>query len=217
MTSVTQHSPSASDRAGQSASRNPLFIDHISLFAVSAMLAGSAGWRGMGVEAGSGEDQGMSRTGKATRWGIAVLVLIVGGSQAAPAQARYSVTDEDAMGPGSPRVVVLHDNVAGAGAAVAPSEGGELQASRSRAMAGRLNCSITRATTRRRPAHFMVGGRCCGRRWVRSIRWGRFPKKAAAWAPLGWPGRAFQCRARGSPRICPGRRLRAAPMRTGRA
>jgi gluconolactonase len=41
-------------------------------------------------------------------------------------QARYTVTDEDASGPGSPRVVVLHDSVAGAEAAVAPSEGGEL-------------------------------------------------------------------------------------------
>jgi gluconolactonase len=42
------------------------------------------------------------------------------------AQARYSITDEDAMGPGSPRVVVLHDRVAGTEAAIAPSQGGEL-------------------------------------------------------------------------------------------
>lgn len=41
-------------------------------------------------------------------------------------QNRYSITDEDASGPGSPRVVVLHDRVSGAEAAVAPSEGGEL-------------------------------------------------------------------------------------------
>jgi gluconolactonase len=41
-------------------------------------------------------------------------------------QSRYSITDEDASGPGSPRVVVLHDAVTGAEAAVAPSEGGEL-------------------------------------------------------------------------------------------
>jgi gluconolactonase len=41
-------------------------------------------------------------------------------------QNRYSITDEDAGGPGSPRVVVLHDSVSGAEAAVAPSEGGEL-------------------------------------------------------------------------------------------
>ena len=40
-------------------------------------------------------------------------------------QSRYSITDEDAGGPGSPRVVVLHDSVSGAEAAVAPSEGGE--------------------------------------------------------------------------------------------
>lgn len=42
------------------------------------------------------------------------------------AQARYSITDEDTMGPGSPRVVVLHDRVAGTEAAIAPSQGGEL-------------------------------------------------------------------------------------------
>jgi gluconolactonase len=51
---------------------------------------------------------------------------MAGAAQAALAQARYSVTDEDAKGPGSPHVVVLHDYVAGAEAAVAPSEGGEL-------------------------------------------------------------------------------------------
>jgi galactose mutarotase-like enzyme len=42
------------------------------------------------------------------------------------AQHHYTVTDEDANGPGSPRVVVLRDTAAGAEAAVAPSEGGEL-------------------------------------------------------------------------------------------
>jgi len=41
-------------------------------------------------------------------------------------QARYTITDERASGPESPRVVVLHDHVAGAEAAIAPSEGGEL-------------------------------------------------------------------------------------------
>lgn len=41
-------------------------------------------------------------------------------------QARYQVSDEDASGPGSPRVIVLHDNVAKAEAAIAPSDGGEL-------------------------------------------------------------------------------------------
>ncbi len=71
-------------------------------------------------------DRKMTGKKKATRWGIAVLVLMVGAAQAALAQARYSVTDEDAKGPGSPRVVVLHDRIAGAEAAVAPSEGGEL-------------------------------------------------------------------------------------------
>jgi D-hexose-6-phosphate mutarotase len=41
-------------------------------------------------------------------------------------QDRYTVSEEDANGPGSPRVVVLRDSVAGVEAAVAPSEGGEL-------------------------------------------------------------------------------------------
>ena len=41
-------------------------------------------------------------------------------------QARYAITDEDASAPGSPKVIVLHDNVAGAEAAVTPTEGGEL-------------------------------------------------------------------------------------------
>ena len=45
-------------------------------------------------------------------------------------QERYTVSDEDAAGPGSPRVVVLRDTVGGAEAAVAPSEGGELSSYR---------------------------------------------------------------------------------------
>jgi len=44
----------------------------------------------------------------------------------ATAQSRYIITDEDANGPGTPRVVVLHDSATGAEAAVAPTEGGEL-------------------------------------------------------------------------------------------
>ncbi len=42
------------------------------------------------------------------------------------AQMRYTVIEENASGPDSPKVIVLHDNVAGAEAAVAPTEGGEL-------------------------------------------------------------------------------------------
>ncbi len=45
-------------------------------------------------------------------------------------QARYTVSDEDAAGSGTPRVVVLRDTVAGVEAAVAPSEGGELSSYR---------------------------------------------------------------------------------------
>lgn len=41
-------------------------------------------------------------------------------------QSRYTVADELASGPGSPRVVVLRDSVAEVEAAIAPSEGGEL-------------------------------------------------------------------------------------------
>ena len=45
-------------------------------------------------------------------------------------QARYTVTDERASGPESPQVVVLRDRVAGAEAAIAPTEGGELSSLR---------------------------------------------------------------------------------------
>lgn len=48
------------------------------------------------------------------------------------AQSRYTVADEPARGPDSPRVVVLRDNVTGVEAAVAPSEGGELSSYRAR-------------------------------------------------------------------------------------
>ncbi len=47
-------------------------------------------------------------------------------------QNRYSVSDEAAGVAGSPQVVVLRDNVAGAEAAVAPSQGGELSSYRVR-------------------------------------------------------------------------------------
>ena len=67
VTSVTRHSQGASDWAGQSASRNPLFIDHISLFTISAMLAGSAGWRENECGAGSEMDSKMTGKKKATR------------------------------------------------------------------------------------------------------------------------------------------------------
>ena len=46
------------------------------------------------------------------------------------AQTRYTVSDELAAGPGTPRLVVLRDQVAGIEAAVAPSEGGELSSYR---------------------------------------------------------------------------------------
>jgi len=57
---------------------------------------------------------------------LASFFLFATAVHCALAQDRYSVTDEDAQGAGSPRVVVLHDRTAGAEAAVAPSQGGEL-------------------------------------------------------------------------------------------
>jgi len=68
----------------------------------------------------------MISTRKASGCALASFALIAASAQFAASQQRYSVTDEDAMGPGSPRVVVLHDRTAGAEAAIAPSEGGEL-------------------------------------------------------------------------------------------
>jgi gluconolactonase len=57
---------------------------------------------------------------------IASLALFLVVGPHALAQARYSITDADSQGPGSPRIIVLHDNVAGSEAAVTPSQGGEL-------------------------------------------------------------------------------------------
>jgi len=67
----------------------------------------------------------MTRT-KTASWALRFIALVIFSAQVASSQERYSITDEDAMGPGSPRVVVLHDRTAGAEAAIAPSEGGEL-------------------------------------------------------------------------------------------
>src|SRR5665213_772199 len=68
----------------------------------------------------------MITTQKANRWALASFALIACAAQVAQSQDRYTVTDEDAMGAGSPHVVVLHDRTAGAEAAIAPTEGGEL-------------------------------------------------------------------------------------------
>jgi hypothetical protein len=45
---------------------------------------------------------------------------------------RYTITEEPAASPGSPRVIVMHDYQTGMEAAVAPSEGGELSSLRIR-------------------------------------------------------------------------------------
>lgn len=63
---------------------------------------------------------------KSTSLGTLLLFLLSAAVQRGFSHARYTITDEDASGPGSPRVVVLHDNISGAEAAVTPSEGGEL-------------------------------------------------------------------------------------------
>jgi gluconolactonase len=68
----------------------------------------------------------MITTKKTSGWALASFALIVCAAQVAHTQDRYNVTDEDAMGAGSPHVVVLHDRTAGAEAAIAPTEGGEL-------------------------------------------------------------------------------------------
>lgn len=68
----------------------------------------------------------MTKTQKVTRWTTATFVLFACVAQVAAAQGRYAVTDEDAMGAGSPRVVVLQDHATGTEVAVAPTEGGEL-------------------------------------------------------------------------------------------
>lgn len=54
----------------------------------------------------------------------------IASAQVQSAQNRFTISDEDASGPGSPRVIVLRDNVAGLEAAIAPSEGGELSSYR---------------------------------------------------------------------------------------
>ena len=61
-----------------------------------------------------------------TRSAIACFILIASTAHIAVGQGRYAVTDEDATGPGSPRLVVLHDSEMGTEAAVAPNQGGEL-------------------------------------------------------------------------------------------
>ena len=74
----------------------------------------------------------MTKMPKNARWTIAFFILIAVTAQMSAAQARYAVTDEDAMGADSPRIVVLHDRVTGAEVAVAPSQGGELSSFKAR-------------------------------------------------------------------------------------
>jgi len=61
---------------------------------------------------------------------LAALPLVLIATQAGHCQGRYTISDETAAEPGSPDVVVLHDNIAGAEAAIAPSQGGELSSYR---------------------------------------------------------------------------------------
>jgi galactose mutarotase-like enzyme len=58
--------------------------------------------------------------------GIIAIIVFCTAAPLGFGQHRYTISDEDASGAGSPRVVVLRDNTAGVEAAVAPSEGGEL-------------------------------------------------------------------------------------------
>lgn len=61
---------------------------------------------------------------------ISSLILLCLAASAGFGQSRYTVSDEDAAGPGSPKVVVLRDTVGGLEVAVAPSQGGELSSFR---------------------------------------------------------------------------------------
>ena len=63
-----------------------------------------------------------------------VLFLLVAVLRAAP--ARYRISDGQAKGPGSPPLVLLHDDQAGVEAAIAPVEGGELSGFRVRFRGG---------------------------------------------------------------------------------
>ena len=64
------------------------------------------------------------------RYPLAALLALSLAASLGFSQGRYTVSDENAAGPGSPRVVVLRDSVGGAEAAIAPSEGGELSSYR---------------------------------------------------------------------------------------
>jgi hypothetical protein len=77
----------------------------------------------------------MANVQKVVRWAAGPFILFACVTQLALGQNRYAVEDDDAMGAGSPRVVVLHDHVTGAEVAVAPSEGGELSSFKVRAIA----------------------------------------------------------------------------------
>jgi galactose mutarotase-like enzyme len=61
---------------------------------------------------------------------VSTLVFLYLAASMGFGQARYTVSDEDAAGPGTPKVVVLRDAVGGLEAAVAPSQGGELSSFR---------------------------------------------------------------------------------------
>ena len=57
---------------------------------------------------------------------ISTLIFLCLAVSAGFGQDRYTVSDVDAAGPGTPKVVVLQDVAGGVEAAVAPSQGGEL-------------------------------------------------------------------------------------------
>lgn len=78
------------------------------------------------MEALQGARKKMTVTWKAAQSTIAAFVLLVCAARIVAAQDRYAITEEDAQGAGSPRLVVLHDRQSGAEAAIAPSQGGEL-------------------------------------------------------------------------------------------
>ena len=72
---------------------------------------------------------------------VAGLMAICLATPSGFSQNRYTIADEDAGGPGSPRVVVLRDSVAHVEAAVAPSRGGNSAVIVSSSKANGSSCS----------------------------------------------------------------------------
>jgi len=117
-------------------------------------------------------------------------------------QQRYTVSDEDAAAPGSPRVVVLRDTVAQAEAAIAPSEGGELSSFRVKfkdQWIELLYHARDYSSTRGKGHYF-------GRPLGFSFPWGIFLSQRAEMVPTRWTVRPTPCLVMASQRVSRGRK-----------